>query len=66
MSKPLSNKEKTSKSSSKEPTQPVVDPLDGYDLNNYAGMLICVCLESVEWREFTLSATLLAKYKHFS
>ena len=48
VSKPLSNKEKTSKSSSKEPTQPVVDPLDGYDLNNYAGMLICVCLESVE------------------
>ena len=41
VSKPLSNKEKTSKSSSKEQSQPVVDPLDGYDLNNYAGMLIC-------------------------
>ncbi|XP_067941277.1 protein PRRC2A-like isoform X3 [Watersipora subatra] len=40
VSKPLSNKEKTSKSVSKETSHPVADPLDGIDLNNYAGVVI--------------------------
>jgi len=46
VSKPLSSKDKTANlkgnhsSSTKESVPAVVDPLDGFDLNNYAGELI--------------------------